>query len=383
MVAWPAVGKRTALACGWGLAGGMSAIGLIRLFRSESQPQLIGLQGIGMWLLIPAYPLALAAGLTRRRALTVVAVVLAVGQVVWMSKLYETGQGVAAPSGSATLHLVTANTLLDNPEMARLAADLAGTGADVILLQEITPEHVTELRAAGLLDDYPHQVLDPLPGYQGGVILSKLPIISGRPIDVAGFPMTRADIATATGTIRLINVHTVAPVTESQARRWRAQLHALAQMQPPVPGALVLAGDFNATQDHAPMAALLAGGMRDAFNEAGHGIGATWPQWSGPIFPLMRLDHVLVSDSVVVLSAQVQANPGSDHRRLAVDLALPPAASGSATPSAPEQLSVSAQSAAAPSRVGRRRFPGPRPGRRMRPRPAAGPSGRRGACPPA
>ena len=86
---------------------------------------------------------------------------------------------------------------------------------------------------------------------------------------------------------------------------------------------LVMAGDFNATVDHAPMQALLDGPVRDAFVEAGTGFGATWPQILGPLLPVMRLDHVLVSASITVVDVQVQITPGSDHRRLAVELAVP------------------------------------------------------------
>lgn len=317
------MGRRTALTAGWVLAAGMSVVGLSRLFRSESEPALIGVQGFGMWLLLPAYPLALAAALARRKALAGIAVVLLLGNVVWVSEMFERGREQPAPTGAATLRLVSANLLVTNPDIVALGRDLAATGADVIVLQEVSAEHLAGLGVAGLLAEYPYQVVDPLPAFHGSAILSTLPIADGRAFDVAGSPMTRADITIGTGIVRLINVHTVAPLNESQAIRWRVQLVLLSQMQPPEGGALVMAGDFNATMDHAPMDALISSGMRDAFNEAGHGIGATWPQSSGPMPPLMRLDHVLVSDTVVVMSAEVQANPGSDHRRLSVELALP------------------------------------------------------------
>ena len=41
--------------------------------------------------------------------------------------------------------------------------------ADVIALQELTPQNLAGIRAAGLLDAYPHRVLDPLPMTKGGV----------------------------------------------------------------------------------------------------------------------------------------------------------------------------------------------------------------------
>ena len=322
----------TTLGLGWALAAALTAVGVIRLFRSDSQPQLIGVQGVGMWLLLPAFPLALAAALTRKRALAVVAVALALGNVVWVGEMFQAGGGESAVAGSADVHLVTANMLLDNTDVAGLSAGLLATGADVIALQEVTPDNLAGLRAAGLLAAYPHQVLDPRPEFHGSVILSRLPIADGGAIDVAGSPMTRADIVTAAGAFRLVNVHTVAPLGESESATWRAQLAALSAMPGEFGGPLVMAGDFNATADHAPMAALLGSGARDAFVVAGRGVGATWPQWPGPMIPVMRLDHVLVDGGIAVRSAQVQHNPGSDHRRLSVELAIPPGGEGDPTP---------------------------------------------------
>jgi endonuclease/exonuclease/phosphatase (EEP) superfamily protein YafD len=105
---------------------------------------------------------------------------------------------------------------------------------------------------------------------------------------------------------------------------WRRQLPELGAMTAPPGASLVLAGDFNATADHRSMAALLHGPLRDAFDEAGSGLGATWPRWRRPMPALLRLDHVLVSGNVTVVSARVQDSTGSDHRRLVVDLAVAP-----------------------------------------------------------
>ena len=52
---------RTALVGSWAVAVGMSGVASIRLLRSKSQPQLIVDTGIGVWLLLPTYPLAIAA----------------------------------------------------------------------------------------------------------------------------------------------------------------------------------------------------------------------------------------------------------------------------------------------------------------------------------
>ncbi len=59
----------------------------------------------------------------------------------------------------------------------------------------------------------------------------------------------------------------------SATARWRSQLSAL-----PPPGAdpVILAGDFNATLDHAAFRRLLDLGYADAASQVGNGLAATW-----------------------------------------------------------------------------------------------------------
>ena len=307
----------------WGLAVGMAAVGLVRLSRTQRHPVLIGVAGIGMRLLVPAYPLTVAAVVKRKWWLAAVAAVLSAGNVVWLSRQYERGHQRCAPPRAATLRLISANMLFNNRDVGTLGRDLTATDADVILLQEVSMENFAKLRMSGLFEAYPYQVWNDLRTIYSSAILSRLPITNEKAIDVAGQRMGQAAVATAAGTVRLINVHTMAPESTPKAAQWRAQLSGLAQLRDDRFRAVIMAGDFNATSDHAPFEELTSSGLRDAFGEAGRGTGATWPQWKGPVMPLMRLDHVLVDDGVIVTRAEVQANRGSDHRRLAVDLAWP------------------------------------------------------------
>ncbi len=307
----------------WGLAGGMAAVGLVRLSRTQRHPVLIGLAGIGMRLLVPAYPLTVAAVVKRKWWLAVAAALLSAGDAVWLRRQYESGHQRCAPPRAATLRLISANMLFNNPDVGNLGRDLTATDADVILLQEVSMENFAKLRMSGLFEAYPYQVWNDLRTIYSSAILSRLPITNEKAIDVAGQRMGQATIVTAAGIVRLVNVHTIAPESVAKIAQWRAQLIGLAQLRDDRFCAVIMAGDFNATSDHEPFMALIDSGMRDAFGEAGCGTGATWPQWKGPVMPLMRLDHVLVDDDVIVMSAQLQDNRGSDHRRLAVDLALP------------------------------------------------------------
>ena len=93
----------------------------------------------------------------------------------------------------------------------------------------------------------------------------------------------------------------------------------------PEPGVLrVLAGDFNATLDHAALRAVLRTGLdgrrpaRPAGGWPGPGArcGCRWPR--------LALDHVLVDPRIGVAAVDLVPVPGSDHRALVADLVLPP-----------------------------------------------------------
>lgn len=298
--------------------------------REDLDRLVVGAAAVARWLLLPAHAVAGTALALRRRRLAGAAGALALAQLVLGARALGRGRPDAAVPGAAPLRLVTANLLLDNADVAAVGRALAGCGADVLCLQELTPAHLDALRAGGLLDALPHAVLDPRPGYHGSAVLSRWPL-RGEVLDVVGLPVAAAEVDTPAGPLRVVAVHVVNPVsrTPGAPRTWRAQLaelgrHAGLALERGVP--VVLAGDWNATLDHAPLRALLRRGLRDAHRVAGRGPGFSWPHWpSHPLPPLMRIDHVLVSDALGVRRAVTVPTRGSDHRRVVVDLELVPA----------------------------------------------------------
>lgn len=87
----------------------------------------------------------------------------------------------------------------------------------------------------------------------------------------------------------------------------------------------MLAGDFNATLDHAPLRALIATGYADAGDAAGAGLVGTWRAQSqaGRLLPAVPLDRVLVDPRVAADGLSVHPIPGSDHRSVIAELTLP------------------------------------------------------------
>jgi endonuclease/exonuclease/phosphatase (EEP) superfamily protein YafD len=120
------------------------------------------------------------------------------------------------------------------------------------------------------------------------------------------------------GAVRLVAVHTAAPVSGSVAA-WRADLAALATWCQHTTTPVVLAGDFNATLDHRELRSL---GCTDVAAALGRGLTGTWPT-SLPAWLGVQIDHVLVGGGITPSSARVLDLPGSDHRAVLASVTLP------------------------------------------------------------
>jgi endonuclease/exonuclease/phosphatase (EEP) superfamily protein YafD len=121
------------------------------------------------------------------------------------------------------------------------------------------------------------------------------------------------------GTVRVVAVHTAAPVMGS-VRAWRADLATLSNWCQPATTPVMLVGDFNATLDHRELRSV---GCTDVAAATGRGVTGTWPT-SLPSWLGAQIDHVLVGGGVTPGGAQVLDLPGSDHRAILVRVTLPP-----------------------------------------------------------
>jgi len=170
-----------------------------------------------------------------------------------------------------------------------------------------------EPAGTGLWARWPLTPLPPVPG-----LVSAAPRARIEPVD--GCPVT------------LTGVHTLAPLPPN-TRRWQQELAAIRSALAGSDGPQVVAGDFNASRDHRPFRDLLAAGFLDCADAARRRPwpGCTWPSARG-IPPVMRLDHVLVSQGAATVSAvRVIQIPGTDHRGvLAVIQLVPPQPRGGA-----------------------------------------------------
>ncbi|GAT65627.1 endonuclease [Planomonospora sphaerica] len=263
-------------------------------------------------------PLLLALGLRRRAAAAVALVVSAVLALAVLPRHFADGD---PPAGPQRLRVLAANLAVGAGDTAALMDLVRALDPDVLTLQELTPEAVARLEAAGLRTLLPYTVDRSKNGVWGSGLysrhrLSELPLIEeGR------FRQARAVLEYPGGRrIEVVSVHPCAPRYDYKVPCWFDGLRAL----PRAGGELrVLAGDFNATLDHGPVRDLLDSGYRDAADATGQGLTPTWPQRGWEPVPGVALDHVLADARMAVDAFSVHSLPGTDHRPVFADLRLP------------------------------------------------------------
>jgi endonuclease/exonuclease/phosphatase (EEP) superfamily protein YafD len=195
----------------------------------------------------------------------------------------------------------------------------------VLAVAELTPRALARLRGGGVERLLPAAHVLPAgpgkPAAASGAVWSRRPI-TARSAAAGSFEQPTARLETAGAAVEVTAVHTKPPaLSPAQVRAWTADL---ARLPTPDRDVLrVLAGDFNATPDHAALRAVVSAGYVDAAAAVGRGRAWTWQ----PLRlrrPRLTLDHVLVDPRIRVVGVEFVRLRGSDHRSVVVDLELPP-----------------------------------------------------------
>jgi endonuclease/exonuclease/phosphatase (EEP) superfamily protein YafD len=262
---------------------------------------------------------ALALALRRRApaALALVAA-LALGAVVLPRQI---GDGTVSAAGHRTLSVLAANVHEGGADPAALVHLVDAVHAEVLTVEEFTPRFARELAAAGLGSRLRYRVLDAEPRAQGTAIYSRCPL-RRLPTAPFVFKMARAEASLPGGRrLRIVAVHPIPPRHSSWVPEWEEVMSTLPSGGRGTPW--LLAGDFNATLDQAPFRELVGRGYRDAGEVAGKGLDATFPA-TGSIFPPpITIDHILADERFGIVGYEVEPLPGSDHRAIFAELALP------------------------------------------------------------
>jgi hypothetical protein len=208
-----------------------------------------------------------------------------------------------------TLHIVHWNAQDPDADPQAVVAKLRQLNADVIFLTDINWMTWVALQKdplqTGITPAYPFPL----------TLVSRVPILSVRPLvsrDLVSITLVELDTTATLG--RALTVYMVdmpsSPLLGRAGlmRRARAWLEEATAPRAP-PEADLVVGDFNTPRGSASIAMLFPE-MREAFDEAGHGFGATYFR----PFPLYHIDHILLGANVRALRYDI-FDPGFGRHR--------------------------------------------------------------------
>ncbi|MEU5741419.1 endonuclease/exonuclease/phosphatase family protein [Streptomyces tendae] len=316
--------RRTGAWCAGLLFAGVSTVVGCRVADTDGVTPVPQLLAFLPWLLVPTGAGLLLTLLARWWTGAVWGVAL-LGLLAWFIEPYGKS---AEPTGPpvAEVRVLTSNVEFGQATDA-LIATVRREKPDLVFVQECESTCDTALRH-DLAADYPHRRAVEGDGSKGSVILSAFPLKAAPAVPgTMGMPGAVADVRGHA--VRLQLAHPMPPLAD-RVGPWREELDALRDAAataltgdgdsgggPPV----VLAGDFNASQDHAAFRRILDTGLRDAARLAGEDRTPSWPARTLPVFGV-QIDHVLVSEDFAARDARFLDLAGTDHRALVVDLTL-------------------------------------------------------------
>ena len=230
------------------------------------------------------------------------------------------GSETTQADGHPTLIVLSANIHHGTADPEALVRLVERLHPQLLSIQELTPEFATALRADGIGRLLPYVIVAVRPDWGGRGVYSASPLRPLQAVSPTTTELPRLAIELPGGrSIRLVDVHPHTPVSGPEAR-WRKALERLPSAGSGAPW--LLAGDFNATLDHAALRALIDRGYRDAGEATGKGLEATWPA-DRPSPPLITIDHVLADRRLGIAGYGVSDLPGSDHRAIYAEIVLP------------------------------------------------------------
>ncbi|MFJ3539596.1 endonuclease/exonuclease/phosphatase family protein [Streptomyces sp. NPDC090109] len=269
------------------------------------------------WLTVPAGLGLLLAAVARRRGLALTAVVV-LATTAWSSLPYTTWTTIGHGLPVARVRVLAANVEFGQATDA-LIATIRRERPALVYVSECDRACGRALTTA-FTAELPHYASVEADGSAGSVLLSAHPLRDWRMIPATmGMPGATAEIAGRSVRVQL--AHPMPPLP-GQVDVWKRELGRIEDFAALRTGPTLIAGDFNASQDHAAFRAILKEGrLRDAAWAVRRSRAATWPV-EGPVPPYVQIDHVLVSDEFSVDDVRFLDLDGTDHRAVLADLDL-------------------------------------------------------------
>jgi endonuclease/exonuclease/phosphatase (EEP) superfamily protein YafD len=299
-------------------------------------------QAIGSWFYLPLWLLLVMALLRRNRyaAILLLVPLLLFGFDYGRQYLPRWPRAFAGTDAAERLRVMSWNSYHHNENSAAFQQSVLDLQPDLVAIQEIGTEMAADLPQ--MLGEYfPYREVYATGGASGMAILSRYPFLTTEPPDIRWRVETcncqQVTIDVAGQPVTVINMHPWPPRMQfSHWGRFPLMTDYNTANQDPIvqrllaridaaESPLLVVGDLN-TSERQPNYWRLRVHLRDAFADAGWGLGYTFPsrgRVSGiPLFPFIRIDYVFYDPAWTALSARTGAIDGSDHRYVVADLVL-------------------------------------------------------------
>ena len=228
---------------------------------------------------------------------------------------------------SNVLRVMSFNICALNLEIGSIATSIRSTNPDLVLLVEVTPRMMIDLKVE-LENDFSYSFRSP----GGGLgVLSKLSLKEPMGIKFPGSNATNliTTIEYQHRLIKIIGTHPFAPRRASLFEYRNLQLESIGNYLKDSQTSTILLGDFNLTP-WSPYYQRLVKTANLHNTRMGFGILPTWlrgtdyvefPSWSFPILNI-PIDHILITKDIKVLRTYTGDPGNSDHAPLISELAI-------------------------------------------------------------
>jgi endonuclease/exonuclease/phosphatase (EEP) superfamily protein YafD len=310
---------------GWIVVMGLGVIALMRIFAWDDIEIFAVLNTVTAFVYLPAWVVAIVAGLGRRFILAGAALLIVAAQLFFVLPEFTAAQSVPRWAATApTLRLLDANVYyLNRTGMSGYASEIKAYDPQLVTMEEATPSLVGQLQATGALARLPYVEEVSLFSPRAFFVASAYRLSGSHVVYSDGLPLiVETTIDLPSGPQPLWVIHTTAPLPGSFGQ-WQAQLTHIAKLvKERGTRQLLLVGDFNATWGNKGFRSILSDGMTDSSAARGQALDMTWSQIKHPLPPLVRIDHVLTGSGVATTKIRTDTGPGSDHRDLMATLAF-------------------------------------------------------------
>ncbi|MGW4533017.1 endonuclease/exonuclease/phosphatase family protein [Nocardia sp. NPDC004340] len=297
------------------LAAGVAGIGLH--YNSRVWEPAVLAASFASYLMVCALVAVLVLGLARRWVSAAVAVLVS-ATALWSQAPMLWPDGSAPPG--TDLVMMQSNLLFGHGSAAAVVRAVREREVEVLTVEELTPELLSKLDAAGLADLLPHRFTAPSSSAgQGTGIFSRYPLEDGVKFDGFWLNNLRATmIHPGRGPVTVFALHPIPPTLNAGV--WAHELGRIRDILDQTTGQVVAGGDFNSTYDHAAYRNLVSGRYADSAELLGVGALPTWPtdrRWG----PVIGIDRILIAQGHAVALSSYTI-PDTDHRAVIARLRL-------------------------------------------------------------